>query len=117
MPLADRTFSFRAPAQLAERLRLAEQAYGDLARDPATAARITRELETELLRRLHHDPEHAAVQGRVLRAVTEAFVGAVERAMEEDDVIEDLRAFDRLDTHGEAERRALLRASSLSRDV
>jgi len=117
VPLADRTFSFRAPAQLAERLRLAEQAYGDLARDPATAARITRELETELLRRLHHDPEHAAVQGRVLRAVTEAFVGAVERAMEEDDVIEDLRAFDRLDTHGEAERRALLRASSLSRDV
>jgi len=45
LALADRAFSFRAPAQLAERLRIAEQAYGGLARDPATAASITRELE------------------------------------------------------------------------
>lgn len=62
LALADRTFSFRAPAQLAERLRIAEQAYGGLARDPATAASITRELEIELQRRLRRDPERAAVQ-------------------------------------------------------
>ncbi len=117
MALADRTFSFRAPAQLAERLRTAEQAYGDLARDPATAARITRELELELQRRLRREPDRAAVQGRLLRAVTEAFVSAVERAMEEDELVADLRSFDRLDTQGDEERRALLRASSLGRDA
>lgn len=115
MALADRTYSFRAPAQLAERLRDAEDAYARLARDPRTAARISRQLEIELIRGLRK-PGQAVVQGRVLRAVTEAFVDAVERAIAEDELIAELRSFDRLDADGDAERRALLRASSLGRD-
>lgn len=113
MALADRTFSFRAPAQFAERLRNAEQAYGKLACDPVAAARVTRYLEIAL----RCAPDEAAVQGRVLRAVTEAFVGAVERAADEQRQIEELRAFDRLDVDGDAERDALLRASSLWHDA
>lgn len=117
MALADRTFSFRAPAELAERLCDAERAYAELALDPAVAAQISRELEIELQRRLRRDPERDAVQGRVLRAVTEAFVGAVERAMGEQTAIDELRAFDRQDRGGDPERRALLDASALGRDV
>lgn len=64
MDLADRTFSFRAPAQFAERLRNAEQTYGKLARDPV-AFRVTRDLEIALLRQLRRAPGEAAVQGRV----------------------------------------------------
>lgn len=117
MALADRTFSFRAPAQFAERLRSAEQAYGVLARDPVAAARVTHDLEIALLRQLRRAPGAAAVQGQVLRAATEAFVGAVERAADEQRQIEELRAFDRLDVDGDAERDALLRASSLWHDA
>lgn len=116
MAPADRTYSFRAPAQLAERLRDAEHAYASLARDPQTAARISRELEIELIRGLRREPGQPVVQGRVLRAVTEAFVDAVERAVAEDELIEELRSFDRLDVDGDAERRAMLRASSVARD-
>ncbi len=117
MAIVDRTFSFRAPAELAERLRGAERAYAELALDPAVAAHISRELEIELQRRLRRDPDRRAVQGRVLRAVIESFVGAVERAMSEQTAVDELRAFDRQDRGGEAERRALLDASALGRDV
>lgn len=49
--------------------------------------------------------------------MTEAFVGAVARAADEQRQIEELRAFDRLDVDGDAERDALLRASSLWHDA
>jgi len=113
---AGRTYSFRAPEQFAERLRVAEHGYQTLTRDPATASRITRALELELQRRLRHEGERVAVQGRLLRAVTDAFVTAVERAMGEDRLIDELRAFDRADVAGDDERRALLRASALGHD-
>ncbi len=116
MALAGRTYSFRAPAQLAERLRVTEHAYQVLTRDPATATRITRELEIELQRRLRREGEHVAVQGRLLREVTDAFVTAVERAIDEERLIDELRAFDRADVAGPDERRALLRASGLGHD-
>lgn len=45
----------RAPAHLAERLRDAETVYGTLTRDPTTAARISRELESGLQRRLRNE--------------------------------------------------------------
>jgi len=114
--IAGRTYSFRAPVGFGERLRVAEHAYRALARDPATAARIARELDIELQRRLRHGGERAAVQGPLLRAVTDAFVTAVERAMDEERLIDELRAFDRADVAGRDERRALLRASGLGRD-
>lgn len=116
MAIVDRTYSFRAPAELAERLRVSQRAYRILARDPATATRITRELEIEMQRRLRADGERPAVQGQVLRAFTDAFVTAVERAMDEALLIDELRAFDREDAAGHEERRALLWASGLGRD-
>lgn len=116
MALADRTFSFRAPAALADRLRDAERAYAQLALEPAVAAQISRELEIGLQRRLRRAAERS-VQGQVLRAVTEAFVEAVERAMGESEAVEELRAFDLDDRAGDAERRALIRASTLGRDT
>ena len=116
MAQGGRTYSFRAPEHFAERLRVVEHGYQALTRDPATASRITRELELELQRRLRHEGERVAVQGRLLRAVTDAFVTAVERAMGEDRLIDELRAFDRADVAGDDERRALLRASALGHD-
>ncbi len=116
MALADRTYSFRAPAQFAERLLAAERAYRSLVRDPATAARITRELEIELQRGLRQGDERARVQGPLLRAVTGAFVTAVERAMGEELLVDELRAFDRADLDGDDERRALLQATTLGHD-
>lgn len=117
MALADRTFSFRAPADLSERVRRAEQVYAELADDPATAARISRDLEIELQRRLRREAERAPTQGWTLRALTEAFVTAVEAAADEERVAQELRAFDRLDAAGDAERRALQRSSALARDT
>lgn len=116
MALADRTFSFRAPAQFAQRLPSAARAYQALAADPATATRISRELDIELQRQLRHEDEPAAVQGPLLRAITAAFVTAVERAIDEERLIDELGAFDRADVAGQVERRALLRGSVLARD-
>ena len=101
---------------MAERLRVTELAYQVLSRDPATAARITRELEIELQRRLRLEGDRASVQGRLLRDIADAFVTAVERAIDEECLIEELRAFDRADVAGSDERRALLRASGLGHD-
>lgn len=111
-----RTYSFRAPAELAKRLRIAESAYQVLTRDPATATRVTRELEIELQRRLRREGEHPTVQGHLLREVTDAFVTAVERAADEERLFDELLAFDRADVAGTEERGALLRASPLGYD-
>lgn len=116
MALADHTFSFRAPAELAKRLRAAEQSYVELAADARLAAHISRELEIELQRRLRLTPKRRSSQGGMLRAVVEAFVTATEAASREEALAEELRAFDADDRAGDAEREALLHGSVAARD-
>jgi hypothetical protein len=105
--VADRTFSFRAPSALRERLDHAERTYADLVRDPEVAAHISRELEIRLLRRLRAFGMTPPNQGQTLRSLTEAFVDAVETAEHEAQLFEDMRAFDAADTDGPARRRAM----------
>lgn len=111
MPVADRTFSFRAPDAFASRLRAAERAYTELSDDAALAAHIGRELDIGLQRRLRDAPERGG-QGRILRAVAEAFVDATESAARGQVLAGDLRAFDAADREGATERRALQRRSA-----
>lgn len=112
MAIADRTFSFRAPSDLRERLAHAERAYAALAEDADTAGQITRELEIRLQRRLHGAGAGDANQGRILRAVVEAFIEATESAERDAALVEELRAFDAADRTGEGERRALRERSA-----
>lgn len=116
MAVADHTYSFRAPAALAERLRSAERAYAELAADAPLAAHISRELEVELQRRLRRPDAGRGGQGRILRAVAEAFVSATEAASRDETLAGELREFDGADRAGGAERAALLRGSAAVRD-
>ncbi len=117
MALADHTYSFRAPADLADRLRAAEQTYAELSADAAVAADITRELEIALQRRLRHPNDRGAGPGRILRAVAEAFVAATESASRDRELAAELREFDAADHAGDAERAALLRSSAAYPDA
>jgi len=117
LALADHTFSFRAPAELAERLKAAERTYVELAADARLAVHVSRELEIELQRRLRLTPTRRSSQGGMLRAVIEAFVTATEAASRDETLAEELRAFDADDRAGAAERAALLRGSAATRDV
>ncbi len=116
--VADRTFSFRAPSALRERLDHAERTFADLVLDPQTAAHVSRQLETNLLRRMRADAGTTPNQGRTLRSLAEAFTDAVEAAEREAALIEDMRAFDAADTEGPARRRAMLElhATDLAED-
>jgi predicted DNA-binding protein len=114
MALADHTYSFRAPRELADRLRAAEREYAALGSDPTMAAHITRELDIGLRRRLRETPARGRAQGRILREVVEAFVAATEAAAREQALGRELREFDAADKDGAAERDALLRASVAS---
>lgn len=112
MALADHTYSFRAPRDLADRLRAAERTYVALADDAALAAHISRELEIGLHRRLRAAAPRGRGQGSILRDVIEAFVAATEEAAREEAIADELREFDAADAGGDAERAALLRAST-----
>ena len=117
MALADHTYSFRAPADLADRLRAAEQTYAELSADAALAADITRELEIALQRRLRGATGRGAGPGRILRAISEAFVAATEAASQDRELAAELREFDSADRSGAAERAALLRRSAAYPDA
>lgn len=115
MALAHRTYSFRAPTGLDDRLATARHTYAELAAEPGMATHISRELELGLQRRLLDTPEPTRPSW-LLRAISEAFVDAVERAAGEAAAIAELRSFDDADRAGVAERGALLRASTLGHD-
>ena len=110
MPVADRTYSFRGPSSLGERLSAAQRDYARLSRDPELAHHISRELEVALLAQFREDGE--ATHGAFIRSVVSAFVGAVEAAVADDRIGPELVEFDRADTAGTVERAAFLGASA-----
>lgn len=85
-----------------------------VAGDPALAEHISRELDIALQSRLREAPAGGG-EGRVLRAVAEAFVEATESAARDRALADDMRAFDAVDREGLAERAALLRRSAALR--
>jgi hypothetical protein len=113
---ANRTFSFRASDELAERLAAARRSYPELAADASTARHIQWELQLALLRRLRDAPDSAS-HGTFIRDLVEAFVGTVEKAARYEAAGHELESFDQADTQGPAEREAFLEASAATRDA
>lgn len=107
MAVADKTYSFRAPSDLGERMRVVREALPAILSDRAESSHFTREFEVALLRRLRRLPASSGQAG-FARAVTEALVVTAERSMREPELMEQMRAFDREDTEGDAWRRGAL---------
>ncbi len=107
MAVAAKTYSFRAPGELSERLRQARVGFDAVTHDAELSAHLGNEFELALLRRLRKLDEHVP-DGVFVRAIVEAFVGAAERVRWEQEHMEEFAAFDRDDTEGEAWRRGAL---------
>jgi hypothetical protein len=109
--VADRTYSFRAPSEFAERMRKARAALPALLANRAESDHFGWEFELALMRRLRRLPETSG-QAEFARAVTEALVETAERVQREPELMEQMQAFDREDTEGEEWRRAALRLTA-----
>jgi len=107
MAVAAKTYSFRAPENLGERLQRAQGDFRSIMRDRELAAHFDNEFDLALLRRLQQLGEGIA-DGVFTRAIAEAFVSAIERVRWEQEHMEEFAAFDREDVEGEAWRRGAL---------
>jgi predicted DNA-binding protein len=105
---SQKTYSFRASSELGERLREARAGFDMAARDAELSAHLGNEFGLALLRRLHTLSEDLP-DGVFIREIVEAFVSAGRRVRSEQEQMEELRAFDREDTEGEAWRRGAMR--------
>jgi hypothetical protein len=107
MAVADKTYSFRAPSELADRIRAARAALPEIFSSTELGDHFTHEFEIAVLRRLRRLPETRS-QTEFVRAITDAFVSTVERVQREEEMMEQMRAFDREDVEGPAWRRAAM---------
>jgi hypothetical protein len=107
MAVEQRTYSFRAPSEFAERMRAARAGLQQILADASEADHFSHEFELALIRRLRGLPETSG-QAEFARAVTEALVATVERVQREPELMEQMRAFDREDVEGDAWRRGAL---------
>lgn len=108
MAVADRTYSFRAPSELADRIRAARMALPEIFSSTELGNHFTHEFEIAVLRRMRRLPETRG-QTEFVRAITDAFVSTVERVQREEEMMEQMRAFDREDLEGPAWRAGALR--------
>ena len=107
MAIAQKTYSFRAPSEFADRMREARSGLQSILADAAEADHFSHEFEIALIRRLRDLPETPG-QAEFARAVTEALVVTVERVRREPELMEQMRAFNREDVEGDAWRRGAL---------
>jgi len=107
MAVSDRTYSFRAPSDFAQRMRDARAALPTLLNTREESDHFGWEFELALMRRLRRLPETPG-QAEFARAVTEAIVETTERIQREPELMEQMRAFDREDAEGEEWRRGAL---------
>jgi hypothetical protein len=105
---AAKTYSFRAPSEFGKRLQRARRGFNDATRNAELSAHFGNEFELALLRRLRKLGDDIPA-GVFIHAITESFVSTVERIEREDELMEEMRAFDREDTEGDAWRRGALR--------
>jgi hypothetical protein len=109
MAVADRTYSFRAPSDFAERMREARAALPKVFSSGEETDHFTREFEVAVLRRMRGLPDTPG-QAEFARAIAEAFVSTIERVQREPELMEQMRTFDREDGEGDAWRRGALLA-------
>jgi hypothetical protein len=113
MPALRRTYSFEASPDLAARVARASRALAALPSDsPDLEAWLARELEMgcAVLRRAA--PDLAGDSAVFMRAAVELVVGATEKVAVGLGIEDELRAWDREDTEGDAFRRGALKAST-----
>jgi phytoene/squalene synthetase len=108
MAATTKTYSFRAPSELGARLQRAQDEFRSITRDTELSAHFGNEFELALLRRLRHLGDDVT-DGVFARAITEAFVSAIERIGSEQEHMEAFAAFNREDVEGDAWRRAALK--------
>jgi hypothetical protein len=108
MAVADKTYSFRAPSELADRIRAARTALPEIFSSTERGDHFTHEFEIAVLRRLRRLPETRG-QTEFVRAITDAFVSTVERVQREEEIMEQMCAFDREDVEGPAWRAGAMR--------
>jgi hypothetical protein len=106
---AQKTYSFRAPSDFAERMCDARAALPTIFGNREESSHFWWEFELALMRRLSDLPATLG-QAEFARAVTEALVETTERVGREAELMEQMRAFDREDTEGDAWRRGALLA-------
>ncbi|HVS28955.1 MAG TPA: hypothetical protein VHE14_05350 [Solirubrobacteraceae bacterium] len=113
MATTQRTYSFEAPAELADHLTSARAALGKLASEaPDVDAWTVREVEMGLARIRRDAPELAADSAGLMRAAVELVVDVIEKVAAGVGLADDLRAWERDDAEGDAFRRGALRASA-----
>lgn len=104
MAVAAKTYSFRAPAELSERLQRAQEDFRAIMGDSELSAHFDNEFDLALLRRLRRLGDDIT-DGLFTRAITEAFVSAIERVRREQEHMEAFAEFKREDVEGDAWRR------------
>ena len=112
--MATRTLSFRSTDDFERRLDKAAR-YWETARangDEEEIERAARHFETCLLRALHPTRTERGRTSRILRATTEAFVVAVERAQRDAELEAAYREWAAVDHEGEKYRRGALEAAA-----
>ncbi len=111
MAIAAKTYSFRASSDLSDRLQRAQTSFREITRDAELSAHLGNEFELALLRRLRRLGDDVT-DGVFTRAITEAFVSAIERVGREQELMDAFAAFNRDDTEGDAWRRGALKLTA-----
>lgn len=112
MSTAERTYSFRAPAELAERLAAALDRFAALSREgPEIQEWLSRELRMELARRLRRAPEIARDRSAFMRSAVEMLVGVTEKVSLGLELGPEYAAAREEDQEADAFHRAALKAS------
>jgi Ser/Thr protein kinase RdoA (MazF antagonist) len=108
MAVAAKTYSFRAPGDLGARLHRAQEDFRSITRDTELSAHFGNEFELALLRRLRRLGDDIT-DGVFTRAITEAFVSAIERVRREQEHMDAFAEFKRSDVEGDAWRAGALK--------
>ncbi len=117
MATTERTYSFRAPPDLAERVSAARELLATSGTDEGCHEEVARELELALARRMRGAPALARDQSAFMRTAVELLVGASEKVAADRALAERYADWDAEDNEGASVRRGALSAStSLWRD-
>jgi hypothetical protein len=109
MAAADRIYSFRAPAELGERLQEARESFRGIAgKDSEIDAWLVDEMAMALARRIRKAPEVARDQSAFMRAAVEILVGVTEKVARGIELGPEYAAAEREDPEKEAWLRASL---------
>ena len=103
--IAQKTYSFRAPGEFAERMREARAGHSATSSRPPECRRTSRTSSRLPCCALAQTSGNRGAEREFARAMTEALVATIERVQREPELMEQMRAFNREDVEGDAWRR------------